>query len=81
MSILHIIRIKYEGIPIGPIANPGEDSIQAALQPEKTDYIYFYARFNGEVIYNETYEAHNQAHQMYRDEWVEGQAEDQEEES
>lgn len=69
---------RYEGIPIGPIANPGEDSIQAALRPEKTNYLYFYARFNGEVIYNETYEKHNETHQMYRNEWVEGQAGEEE---
>lgn len=30
-----------EGLPIGPICNPGEASIQAALDPEKTDYYYF----------------------------------------
>lgn len=70
---------RYEGIPIGPIANPGKDSIQAALRPEETNYIYFYARFNGEVIYNETYENHNRTHQQYRDEWIEGQAGEDEE--
>ncbi|MDT8861508.1 endolytic transglycosylase MltG [Alkalihalobacillus sp. MEB130] len=70
---------RYRGIPIGPIANPGKDSIRAALSPEKTDYLFFYARFNGDVIYNETYEEHNRTHQMYRDEWVEGQSQQAEE--
>ncbi len=64
---------KYKGLPIGPIANPGKDSIQAALQPEQTNYLYFYARFNGEVIYNESYEEHNRVHQKYRDEWIEAE--------
>ncbi|NEU31587.1 endolytic transglycosylase MltG [bacterium LRH843] len=68
---------RYKGIPIGPIANPGKDSIQAALKPEETNYIYFYARFNGEVIYNETYEAHNRTHEKYRNEWIEGQKQEQ----
>ncbi|WP_088102589.1 endolytic transglycosylase MltG [Halalkalibacter urbisdiaboli] len=64
---------RYEGIPIGPIANPGKDSVQAAVKPERTNYLYFYARYNGEVIYNESYEEHNRAHQMYRDEWIEAE--------
>ncbi|GKX66614.1 endolytic transglycosylase MltG [Inconstantimicrobium mannanitabidum] len=32
---------KYEGLPVGPIANPGKQSIIAALRPNKTDYIYY----------------------------------------
>lgn len=69
---------RYRGIPIGPIANPGKDSIRAALNPEETSAIYFYARFGGEVIYNETYEEHNRAVQQYRQEWVDGQSSDEE---
>ncbi|MDY7221797.1 endolytic transglycosylase MltG [Halalkalibacterium halodurans] len=69
---------RYKGIPVGPIGNPGEDSIVAALDPEDTNYLFFYARYNGEVIYNETYEAHNETHQKYRHEWVEAQEEQEE---
>lgn len=32
---------RYAGLPVGPICNPGEASIRAALYPEKTDYYYF----------------------------------------
>ncbi|MDD6770269.1 MAG: endolytic transglycosylase MltG [Inconstantimicrobium porci] len=32
---------KYTGLPIGPICNPGMESIIASLKPEKTDYIYY----------------------------------------
>lgn len=32
---------KYTGLPLGPICNPGMESITAALKPEKTDYIYY----------------------------------------
>lgn len=68
---------KYEGLPIGPIANPGKDSIRAALQPEESNYLYFYARYNGEIIYSETYEEHNKVHQKYRHEWVEAERENE----
>ncbi len=34
---------KYAGLPAGPIANPGIESIKAALHPEDTNY-YYYAR-------------------------------------
>jgi UPF0755 protein len=29
------------GLPPGPIANPGDDAIQAALNPTKGDWIFF----------------------------------------
>ncbi|MCM2676568.1 endolytic transglycosylase MltG [Alkalicoccobacillus plakortidis] len=60
----------YEGIPIGPIASPGEDSIKAALEPRVTDYVFFYARVTGEVIYNSSYEDHQEVVEEYRQEWI-----------
>jgi UPF0755 protein len=38
---------KVNGLPAGPICSPGRSSILAALQPAKTDYIYFVSKFNG----------------------------------
>ena len=32
---------KYQGLPPGPISNPGIESIQAALNPNDTDYFYY----------------------------------------
>lgn len=48
----------YSGLPAGPIANPGIECIRAALDPEKTDYLYFVADKNGNHIFSKTYEEH-----------------------
>ena len=32
---------EYDGLPAGPICNPGMEAILAALEPEETDYYYF----------------------------------------
>lgn len=32
---------KYKGLPIGPISNPGKESLVAALNPAKTNYLYY----------------------------------------
>ncbi len=51
---------KYSGIPIGPIANPGEDAILSVVQAVDTDYLYFMADVYGDgtVYYAETYAEH-----------------------
>ena len=48
----------HEGLPIGPISNPGIDCIKAALYPEDTDYLYFVLSKNGDHIFSKTYEEH-----------------------
>ncbi|MBU1706381.1 endolytic transglycosylase MltG, partial [bacterium] len=51
----------YKGLPPGPINNPGLRAIQAVLQPEKTDYLFFVARGDGSHIFSKTAEEHNRA--------------------
>lgn len=51
----------YQGLPEGPIASPGLHSVEAALQPAKTDYLYFVAEADGSRnLFSETFDAHNQ---------------------
>lgn len=47
-----------EGLPIGPISNPGEASIEAAINPETTDYLYFGLNKNGVHTFSRTYDEH-----------------------
>ncbi|HWE48948.1 MAG TPA: endolytic transglycosylase MltG [Bryobacteraceae bacterium] len=43
---------KHSGLPPGPIANPGVSSIQAALAPAQTPYLYFVAKADGSGGHN-----------------------------
>jgi UPF0755 protein len=51
----------HAGLPPGPIANPGLDSIQAALYPAHTEFLYFVARDNGTHVFSRTFNQHKQA--------------------
>ena len=46
----------HKGLPPGPIASPGADSIHAALYPEQTNYLYFLAKGDGSHAFSETYQ-------------------------
>lgn len=48
----------HPGLPPGPIASPGYESLYAALYPTETDYLYFVAKPNGAHIFTKTYEEH-----------------------
>ena len=48
------------GLPPGPIANPGLESIEAAIYPAKTDYNYFLSNpETGETVFSVTLDEHN----------------------
>jgi UPF0755 protein len=50
---------RIDGLPLGPISNPGIDSIIAAIYPDKTDYYYYLSAPNGETIWAKTLQEHN----------------------
>ena len=45
-------------LPVGPICNPSENSIQAALNPKQEDYFYFVADKYGKTYFSKTYDEH-----------------------
>lgn len=53
------------GLPPGPIGNPGVEALRAALQPARSDYIYFVARKDGTHQFSRTLAEHNRAVARY----------------
>lgn len=52
---------KNNGLPVGPICNPGLDSLKAALNPEQHDWLYYHTDENkkdGSHIFTKTFEEH-----------------------
>lgn len=47
-------------LPVGPISSVSKKSIEAALNPNNTDYLFFVADKNGKLYFTETDEEHNQ---------------------
>ena len=59
----------YPGLPPGPIASPGLDSIMAVLQPVESDYLFFVCRqpgcVDGRHVFAATYDEHLQNARNY----------------
>ena len=53
------------GLPPTPIANPGLDSIKAALRPKDSPYLYFLTDENGIMHYAKTFEEHKRNKEKY----------------
>ena len=59
----------HEGLPPGPVANPGLPSLRAAMQPAHTDYLYFVAAGDnpqGHSMFAATLDEHNRNVAEYR---------------
>jgi UPF0755 protein len=52
---------RYAGLPPGPIAAPGEASLQAAADPADVPYLYFVSRNDGSHVFSTTLDEHNRA--------------------
>lgn len=50
----------YSGLPVGPICNPGQSSLEAVLYPDNNNYLYYHTSDagDGSHIFSETYEEH-----------------------
>ncbi len=59
---------QYKGLPPGPICSPGKASIEAALNPADTDFLFYFALNNGRHIFTESYEEHIQKQREMKNE-------------
>ncbi len=56
----------HEGLPPGPICNPGRAALAAVLKPDSTPYLYFVSRNDGTHQFSVTFEEHNAAVNKYQ---------------
>ena len=54
------------GLPPGPIANPGRDSILAVLKPAEVDYLYFVSKGDGTHHFSKSFREHQNAVNKYQ---------------
>ena len=55
----------HRGLPIGPISNPGLNSILAAIRPQNNNYWFFLSTPEGKTIFSRTYSEHRIAIDRY----------------
>lgn len=57
---------KHPGLPPGPIANPGRDSLKAAMHPAETEFYYFVSDNQGHHRFARSLDEHNRNVAAYR---------------
>jgi UPF0755 protein len=57
---------RYRGLPPGPIASPGKESLEAAAHPADTEFLYFVSRNDGSHAFARTLEEHNRNVDKYQ---------------
>ena len=50
---------QHEGLPPGPICNPGAKSLEATISPDGSGYFFFVAKNNGTHVFSKTYREHD----------------------
>ena len=66
-----LVRSPYNtylhyGLPPGPIANPGLESMRAAVEPADTKYLYFVSKNDGTHYFSTTYREHTRAVERFQ---------------
>ncbi len=56
-----------EGLPKGPITNPGRDALLAALYPTPSEYLYYLTGRDGNMYYARTFEEHKRNRELFLD--------------
>jgi UPF0755 protein len=71
LSELRTVQSPYNtylnpGLPPGPICSPGLASLQAVLQPAKTDFLYYYSKGDGTHAFARSFEEHLENQKKYQ---------------
>ncbi len=56
----------HEGLPPGPITNPGRHALEAVFAPKKSKFLYFVARNDGTHQFSKTVAEHEAAVELYQ---------------